>query len=108
MNYIIDFFTGAFLCNCIPHLVSGLQGAPFPTPFAKPAGVGDSSPVVNFFWGAFNGLIGAFILFRHPVAAGFNPDFITLVLGALVVGTQSSIHFGKVRRDKSGKPKGGA
>ena len=36
--YTAIFFTGAFLCNCIPHLCAGLQGMPFPTPFATPRG----------------------------------------------------------------------
>ena len=104
MNYIADFFAGAFLCNCIPHLVCGLQGAPFPTPFAKPRGIGDSPPVVNFFWGAFNGLAGAALLARHPVAVGLNTDFLVLVAGALVLGAQMALHFGRVRQGKSGKP----
>ena len=40
LNYIALFFAGAFLCNAIPHLVAGLQGQPFPSPFAKPPGRG--------------------------------------------------------------------
>jgi hypothetical protein len=103
MNYIALFFAGAFLCNCIPHLVSGLIGAPFPSPFSKPRGVGDSPPIVNFFWGFFNFLCGACLLSNHPVAVGFNPGFGALVVGALAMGTQLSLHFGRVRRDKSGK-----
>ena len=35
------------------------------------------------------------------MAVGFNPSFITLIAGALVMGTYLSLHFGKVRRDKS-------
>jgi len=54
MNYVAVFFAGAILCNCIPHLTAGLQGVPFPTPFARPRGVGTSSPFANFLWGAFN------------------------------------------------------
>jgi len=42
MSYAVIFFAGAFLCNCIPHLCAGLQGMPFPTPFAKPRGIGKS------------------------------------------------------------------
>lgn len=100
MNYIAIFLAGAFLCNCIPHLASGLRGVPFPTPFAKPRGVGDSSPVANFLWGMFNFLIGVYLLSRHPVTVGLNLSFITPVIGALATGTYLSLHFGKVRRDK--------
>ena len=101
MNYIALFFAGAFLCNCIPHLVCGLQGAPFPSPFAKPRGVGDSSPLVNFLWGFFNLLVGLYLLSRNPIVIGFNSEFFTLIVGALALGIHLSCHFGKVQRDKS-------
>jgi hypothetical protein len=101
MNYIAIFFAGAFLCNCIPHLVSGLRGVPFPTPFAKPRGVGDSSPIANFLWGMFNFIIGVYLLSRRTVTVELNPSFVTLVIGALAMGTFLSLHFGKVQRDKS-------
>jgi hypothetical protein len=101
MNYAAFFFGGAFLCNCIPHLSSGLQGRPFPTPFAKPRGIGDSPPLVNFLWGAFNLLAGSWLLSRHAATVGFNPSFIALVGGALLMGTYLSVHFGKARQSKS-------
>ena len=103
MTYVALFFAGAFLCNCIPHLVSGLQGAPFPSPFAKPPGFGDSSPLVNFLWGTFNFLVGLGLLSRNPVEVGFNLSFLVLMVGALAIGIQLSLHFGKVRREKSAK-----
>jgi hypothetical protein len=99
MNYAAVFFAGAFLCNCIPHLACGLQGAPFPSPFAKPRGIGESSPLVNFLWGALNFLVGIYLLSRHPVAVGPNPSFIALIAGALAIGASLSLHFGKVRQD---------
>src|SRR5271156_5134824 len=98
MHYVAAFFAGAFLCNSVPHLVAGLQGAPFPTPFARPRGVGDSSPLVNFLWGGLNLLAGIFLLSGFPAVAGFNPGFLTLILGALAIGILSAWHFGKVRR----------
>jgi hypothetical protein len=101
MNYVALLFAGAFLCNGIPHLSSGLEGRPFPTPFAKPRGIGDSSPLVNFFWGACNFLAGIYLLSRNAAAVGFNPSFIALSVGALAMGTYLSLHFGNVRRDKS-------
>jgi hypothetical protein len=101
MNYIADFFAGAFLCNCLPRLMCGLQGIPFPTPFAKPPGVGDSSPLVNFLWGAFNLVVGISLLAWHPV--GFDLGFAVLAAGFLVLGVPLSIHFGKVRQGRSTK-----
>jgi hypothetical protein len=99
MDYIAIFFAGAFLCNSIPHLVAGLQGAPFQTPFAKPRGVGLSPPLVNFLWGIFNLVVGALLLSASPVEIGFNPRFAVLTAGALTIGTYLSLHFGKVRGD---------
>jgi hypothetical protein len=102
MDYVASFFAGAFLCNCIPHLACGLRGEIFPTPFANPRGKGPSAPIVNFLWGAFNLLVGVYLLSRHPVTVDFQPGFLALVLGALAIGIYLSLHFGKVRRDRSG------
>ena len=98
MNYIALFFAGAFLCNCIPHLVSGLRGDPFPSPFAKPPGKGNSSPLVNFLWGSLNLFIGLWLLPDYPVPARLTADFAVLALGFLLSGLFLALHFGKVRR----------
>jgi len=52
------FFGGAFLANTIPHLVNGISGSPFQTPFASPHGEGLSSSTVNVLWGMFNLMVG--------------------------------------------------
>jgi hypothetical protein len=97
MNYLSAFFAGAFLCNSLPHLLCGLQGAPFPSPFSKPPGVGDSSPLVNFLWGALNLFAGLALLSWHPVPLGFGFDTAALAAGFLALGAPLSHHFGKVR-----------
>jgi hypothetical protein len=97
MSHVALFFAGAFLCNSIPHLCSGLQGRRFPTPFAKPRGVGESPPIANFFWGIANLLVGIYLLSRQPLEVGINPEFMSLTVGALLMGTYLSIHFGRVR-----------
>jgi hypothetical protein len=48
------FFGGAFLANFFLHLIAGLSGRRFPTPFAKPPFRGPSSPIVNVLYGLFN------------------------------------------------------
>ncbi len=58
---VANFFGGVFLTNTIPHLVSGLSGSPFQSPFATPPGQGLSSSTVNVLWGMFN-LVVAYIL----------------------------------------------
>ncbi len=97
MDYVAIFFGGAFLCNSLPHLACGLSGTPFPSPFAKPRGVGNSSPMVNFFWGAANFFAGFYLLQRHPVTVGLSVDFLVLLAGVLAIGTHLAWHFGRVR-----------
>lgn len=97
MRYVILVFAGVLLCNCIPHLTAGLQGAPFPTPFAKPRGEGYSSPLINLFWGALNLVVGLGILAHYPVALGANLDCLTIGAAALSLGIYLSCHFRKLR-----------
>jgi len=100
MLHFSTFFCGALLCNCIPHLGSGLRGVPFPTPFARPRGVGDSSPVVNSLWGFLNLVTALFLAARHPVALAFGTDLIVLLAGFLVMSLYLSLHFGRVHRNR--------
>ena len=58
--YLLDFLGGAFLANGVPHFVQGTSGNPFQSPFAKPPGVGESSPLSNVLWGFGNLLAGRF------------------------------------------------
>ena len=98
LMFVALFFAGAFLCNSIPHIVAGLQGMPFPTPFARPRGIGNSSPLVNFLWGLFNLLAGGWLWAAYPVRPGPFPGFAVLVLGAIAIGIHLAVHFGKVRK----------
>ncbi|THD59108.1 hypothetical protein [Phenylobacterium sp.] len=89
LHEIAYFFGGAFLTNALPHLVAGLQGKPFQSPFAHPPGQGLSTSRTNALWGAANvalawlllGKIGAFDI-RAPLDAGaaFAGGFILAVL----------------------------
>ena len=90
------FFGGAFFANTIPHLVNGISGLPFQSPFAKPPGEGLSSSTVNVLWGMFNlavayGLVvrvGRFDLRRTRHVA-------VLGLGALLMALMLARHFGE-------------
>jgi hypothetical protein len=55
------FFGGAFLANTLPHLINGISGSAFQSPFASPPGKGLSSSTVNVLWGCFN-LAVAYVL----------------------------------------------
>ncbi len=95
--FIANFFAGLFLCNCVPHVVAGVMGAPFPTPFATPRGVGESSPLVNFLWGFVNLVIGLVLLWWHPVATNPGLSPLLFLLGVLLMGCFLAVHFGMVR-----------
>lgn len=92
-HYIAAFFSGAFLANTVPHLVKGISGDKFPSPFAKPPGKGLSSPVVNVVWGLFNLLIG-YLLFR---VSKMNQDnllsLVAFFAGIAVMSIQLGSHF---------------
>jgi hypothetical protein len=102
MQYVWPFLVGAFLCNSVPHLCAGLQGHPFPTPFARPRGVGDSSPVLNTLWG-FANLVIALVIAGHWSMSDTRPDVVAALVGALGTGLYLALHFGKVQRDKQGR-----
>jgi hypothetical protein len=102
MHFFAHFFTGALLCNALPHLAAGLQGRPFPSPFATPRGVGDSAPLVNFLWGFANLLAGLGLESYFPAPVSLTPEFGAACLGALALGSYLALHFGKVQRQKAG------
>ncbi len=92
-HYIAWFLGGAFLANTIPHLVNGISGSPFQSPFASPHGEGLSSSTVNVLWGMFN-LVVAYVLVvrvgrfdlrqtRHVVVLGLG-----ILLEALLLAWQ--------------------
>src|ERR1700748_2305857 len=94
--YLISyFFGGMFLANAVPHLVSGMMGRPFQSPFAKPPGQGLSSSTVNVLWGFFNTVIG-FILLLHigHFDVHSTNDVLVPALGALLISLFSARHFG--------------
>ena len=96
-HYVAYLFGGAFLANTIPHLVNGLSGNAFQSPFATPPGKGLSSSTVNVLWGMFNLVVayllvtrvGRFDLRRMTHAAA-------LALGALLIALMLAQHFGEL------------
>lgn len=93
---IAGFLAGAFLCNAIPHWVAGVQGARFPTPFARPPGVGDSPALVNVLWGASNLAVGLALLHAAPVALAPGRPLFGFAAGFFVMGIVLAVHFGRV------------
>jgi hypothetical protein len=99
-DYVAHFFAGAFLANGMPHFVQGICGNKFPTPFASPPGVGESSALVNGLWGWFNFIIGIALLriFFPPLPPPPRISAAT-ALGVLAMAAWLANHFGGVRKD---------
>jgi hypothetical protein len=99
MQWIHDvsyFFGGAFLINAVPHLVSGVMGRPFQSPFAKPRGEGLSSSTVNVFWGFFNLAVGYVLVCRiGEFDLRSTEEVIVAGLGALLMSVYIARHFGR-------------
>ncbi|HWE73530.1 MAG TPA: hypothetical protein VG328_10255 [Stellaceae bacterium] len=90
------FFAGAFTGNAIPHVVSGVTGRRFQTPFAKPPGKGLSSSTVNVVWGFFN-LAVAYLLAAHVGSFEWRTTthIVAFGLGFLLMGIGSARSFGR-------------
>ena len=96
--YLAHFGAGILFTNGVPHLVNGISGHRFQTPFALPLGVGESSPLVNVIWGMVNFMIGCVLLFLvGNFTGGFNMDTSVFVLGVFLCGVGLSWPFGRER-----------
>ncbi len=96
LHYLSYFLGGAFLINAVPHLVSGVMGRPFQSPFAKPPGQGLSSSTVNVLWGFFN-LAAGYVLIGRVGSFDLRAtdDAIVSGLGMLLTGVLSARAFGR-------------
>ena len=97
------FFVGALLCNSIPHLAAGLCGRPFPTPFARPRGIGDSSPMVNAIWGMANFAAGLCLLAWQPFEFKMSANLLITFVGGVAMAVFLSWHFGNVQSRKTSR-----
>lgn len=99
MDFFIAFCFGFFVTNALPHLIPGIHGKEFHSPFASPPVKGKSSAVVNVLWGVFN-LVVAYVLF---VATDINlRDYLQgggFLLGILITSLILAITFSR-NRDK--------
>lgn len=98
MRLLCLFLVGVFLANAVPHWVAGTSGRRFQSPFARPPGVGESSPPVNVLWGAANLAIGwALLQLAGGLALDDTAGFVALWLGAVLTALGLAWHFGRVR-----------
>ena len=92
-HYVAAFFAGGFLTNAVPHLVNGISGNPFPSPFANPPGQGLSSPLTNVLWALFNLLIGYLLLRVSKINSKNKLGLILFFIGIILISIMSSITF---------------
>jgi len=90
------FFGGAFLANSLPHLLNGISGMAFQSPFAKPPGEGLSSPTVNVLWGFLNLVAAWFLLCYVGSFSLLNiVDMIVSGAGFLILSVMMARHFAR-------------
>ncbi len=92
-HYVACFFAGLFIANTVPHLIHGVSGDVFPTPFSTPPGKGPSSPVVNTFWGLFNLAVGYLLMRAGKVSNQRIMSIIVFFLGIVAMSWMLSIAF---------------
>jgi len=90
------FFGGACLANTLPHLINGISGSAFQSPFASPPGKGLSSSTVNVLWGFFN-LAVAYLLVCRVGSFNLRKTQHVLLLGAgiLLMSLMAARIFGR-------------
>ncbi|MBA8876772.1 hypothetical protein [Phyllobacterium myrsinacearum] len=94
--YVAHFFAGAFLANAVPHLVSGVSGRSFRTPFVRLHGGTVSSATTNIVWGWVN-LALAYVLLGGvgPFAFSVLPDILVTAAGGFAMMLLLSRIFAK-------------
>jgi hypothetical protein len=96
--YVLEFVSGLFLTNGVPHFVQGVSGHRFQSPFGSPPGIGESSPLSNALWGFANLAAGLVLLcFFKPYGSGALVGWALVGLGALFAAAGLSLHFGRMR-----------
>ena len=95
-HLVAYFFGGVLLTNAVPHLVSGVTGRAFQSPFAKPPGKGLSSSSINWLWG-FGNLVAAYLLLCRVGAFDLRStsDVVAAGLGMFLIGLVSARAFGR-------------
>jgi len=102
LEYLAYIAAGTFLANGVPHFVNGISGRRFQSPFAKPPGVGESSPIINVIWGLVNLILGLVLaVVVGEFEFGFSVDTLMLSIGFIVMALFLAWHFGRVRNPET-------
>ncbi len=89
------FVSGVLLVNVLPHLIRGISGDKFPSPFARPHGKKLSSPTSNVIWAFMN--LALFLAIFY-----FNQFSFTAIYGVIMLmgGFAMAIYLSKYFADK--------
>ena len=92
VNAIGWFFSGVFLINVLPHLIHGISGDKFPSPFDKPRGKKLSSPTSNVIWAFIN--LSIFLTIFHFNRLSFTAIYgVIMLIGAFAMAIYLSRYF---------------
>jgi hypothetical protein len=99
-SYFGHFVGAAFLANALPHLIAGVSGQPFHSPFASPPFRGLSSPAVNISWALFN-LALAYVLLVQVGELDMHSwrDVAVCFVGFGIMALQGSRSLARIRKN---------
>lgn len=98
MIYVAYVFSAFCLVNGIPHFVQGVCGHRFQSPFASPPGVGESSPLINVFWGWVNFFVSYLLLnYAGFFVVGQNTATYVFLSAAIVASIILAVVFGRIK-----------
>ena len=92
VNAIGWFFSGVFVINTLPHLIHGVSGERFPSPFDKPHGKKLSSPTLNVIW-AFINLSMFLTIFYFNQTSFTAAHGVIMLIGAISMAIFLSRYF---------------
>jgi hypothetical protein len=98
-NYLAGFWAGMFLTNVIPHLVHGVSGNRFPSPFSNPRGIGLSSPTTNVYWALFNLVVGYFLYGSGKIERANPLSVLAFFAGIALMSIYTSHRFQKKHQE---------
>ena len=98
MTYFTLLLAGALLCNALPHLMSGLRGDTFFTPWSRPRGTGRSSAIENVLWGSANLLLAVYLL-THRLGENIPHGLVAVAAGFVGAGCGLAMIFSRRQQD---------
>lgn len=94
IKFIIAFAFGFFITNSLPHIIPGVHGKPFYSPFASPPVKGKSSAVVNVLWGFVNIMVAYIILVTTDINLRDYTQGAGFLFGILITSLILAVTFG--------------